>query len=125
MLGLEVTIGVMLALSYLFPLLSPPPPHPFPLTFPPFLSPFISPSPISSPPHPFPPAPPPPPPPPHPDTQYMVLYEAVRHGKIDSFISALSSGMSVDCRDKYNKTPLMVASSHGRIDVVKFLLDKG
>lgn len=55
----------------------------------------------------------------------MVLYEAVRHGNMESFVTALASGQSVNARDKYNKTPLMVAASHGRADMVKFLLEKG
>ena len=54
----------------------------------------------------------------------MLLYEAVRHGNLESFMSAMASGLSVNCRDKYNKTPLMVAASHGRVDMVKFLLER-
>lgn len=59
------------------------------------------------------------------ERQYIHLYEAVRHGDIESLMSALASGLSVDCRDKYNKTPLMVACSHGRLDVARFLLERG
>ena len=55
----------------------------------------------------------------------MLLYEAVRHGNTESFLSAMASGLPIDCRDKYNKTPLMVAASHGRLDVVTFLLERG
>ena len=55
----------------------------------------------------------------------MLLYEAVRHGNMESFLTALTSGLSVNCRDKYNKTPLMVAAAHGRVDVARFLLEKG
>ena len=55
----------------------------------------------------------------------MKLYEAVRHGNLESIQSALATGLSVDCRDKFNKTPLMVASGHGRVDVVEFLLERG
>lgn len=55
----------------------------------------------------------------------MAIYEAVRHGNMESFLTALANGLPTDCRDKYNKTPLMVAASHGRTDVVKFLLEKG
>jgi ankyrin repeat protein len=44
---------------------------------------------------------------------------------MESLMSALSSGLSVNCRDKYNKTPLMVACSHGRLDVARFLLERG
>ena len=59
------------------------------------------------------------------ERQYMNIYEAVRHGDLESLMSALAGGLSVDCRDKYNKTPLMVACSHGRLDVAKFLLERG
>ena len=59
------------------------------------------------------------------ERQYIHLYEAVRHGDMESLMSALASGLSVDCRDKYNKTPLMVACSHGRLDVARFLLERG
>ena len=61
----------------------------------------------------------------HTERQYMNMYEAVRHGDMESLMTALASGLSVDCRDKYNKTPLMVACSHGRLDVAKFLLERG
>lgn len=59
------------------------------------------------------------------ERQYINVYEAVRHGDLESLMSALATGLSVDCRDKYNKTPLMVACSHGRLDVAKFLLERG
>ena len=55
----------------------------------------------------------------------MKLYEACRHGNLDSLDAALRSGLPIDARDKYNKTPLMVACAHGRSDVVKFLLKRG
>ena len=82
-------------------------------------------------PHPHPPhlPPPPPPPPPHilthAERQYIQLYEAIRHDDLESLQTALSSGMPVDMRDKYNKTPLMIACSHGRLEVAKFFLDRG
>ena len=55
----------------------------------------------------------------------MKLYEACRHGNLDSLEAALRTGLPIDARDKYNKTPLMVACAHGRSDVAKFLLDRG
>ena len=61
----------------------------------------------------------------HAEKQYMLLYEAVRHGNMESLLSALQYGLSEDCRDKFNKTPLMVAASHGRVDVARLLLDRG
>lgn len=59
------------------------------------------------------------------DQQYVALYEAVRHSDLCSLESALASGIPVDHRDKYNKTPLMIACSHGRKDVVQLLLNNG
>ena len=55
----------------------------------------------------------------------MKLYEACRHGNLDSLDAALRTGLPIDARDKYNKTPLMVACAHGRTDVAKFLLERG
>lgn len=59
------------------------------------------------------------------DQQYLALYEAVRHSDLCSLESALASGIPIDHRDKYNKTPLMIACSHGKKDVVKLLLNNG
>ena len=56
----------------------------------------------------------------------MQLYEAVRHSDMDSLRSALElEAIGVDVRDQYNKTPLMVAVAHGRVDVVQYLIDRG
>lgn len=59
------------------------------------------------------------------ERQYINLYEAIRHGDMDSLETAFQSDLSPDCRDKYNKTPLMVACAHGRSDMARYLLDKG
>ena len=61
----------------------------------------------------------------HPDHQYVQMYEAIRHGDLESLLSALAEGIPVDCRDKYNKTPLMVACAHARPEMVKFFLERG
>ena len=55
----------------------------------------------------------------------MKLYEAARHGNFESLTTALKEGLSADARDRYNKTLLMVAAAHGRVDVVRYLLEKG
>ena len=61
-----------------------------------------------------------------PDREYMELYEAVRHSDLESLRSAVEQeAVAVDLRDKYNKTPLMVAVAHGRVDVVEYLVEKG
>ena len=61
-----------------------------------------------------------------PNREYIQLYKAVRHGDLESLRSALELGaINVDIRDQYNKTPLMVACAHGRLDIVSFLIDRG
>jgi hypothetical protein len=61
-----------------------------------------------------------------PNREYIQLYEAVRHGDMESIRVALESGViDVNMRDQYNKTPLMVACSHGRLDIVSFLINHG
>ncbi len=59
------------------------------------------------------------------DHRYIQIYEAVRHGDITSLLTAFSHGVEIDSRDKYNKTCLMIACAHGRIDIVKLLIEKG
>ena len=59
------------------------------------------------------------------DHRYIQIYEAVRHGDTDSLLTAFSEGIETDSRDKYNKTCLMTACAHGRIDIVKLLIDRG
>ncbi|XP_010614311.1 ankyrin repeat and EF-hand domain-containing protein 1 isoform X2 [Fukomys damarensis] len=46
-------------------------------------------------------------------------------GDLASLKKAFESGIPVDMKDKYYKTPLMMACASGNIDVVKFLLEKG
>ena len=61
-----------------------------------------------------------------PNREYIQLYKAVRHGDLESLRAALELGaINVDIRDQYNKTPLMVACAHGRLDIVSFLIDRG
>ena len=62
---------------------------------------------------------------PPPEREYMLMYDAIRHGDMDSLLTALAHGLDTDCRDKYNKTPLMVACAHGRTDMAHFLIDRG
>ncbi|XP_005672755.1 ankyrin repeat and EF-hand domain-containing protein 1 isoform X2 [Sus scrofa] len=46
-------------------------------------------------------------------------------GDLASLKKAFESGIPVDMKDNYYKTPLMTACASGNIDVVKFLLEKG
>ncbi|KAM9249264.1 ankyrin repeat and EF-hand domain-containing protein 1 [Dugong dugon] len=46
-------------------------------------------------------------------------------GDLASLKKAFESGIPVDMKDNYYKTPLMTACASGNIDAVKFLLEKG
>ncbi|XP_003476616.1 ankyrin repeat and EF-hand domain-containing protein 1 isoform X2 [Cavia porcellus] len=46
-------------------------------------------------------------------------------GDLASLKKAFESGVPVDMKDRYYKTPLMMACASGNLDVVKFLLEKG
>lgn len=61
----------------------------------------------------------------HPDRMYMNIADAAKNGDYESLKNAFQRGSTADTRDKYYKTPLMVACATGRIDMVKFLVDNG
>ena len=61
----------------------------------------------------------------HPDKMYINLNDAVKHGDLDSLKDAFNMGTNVDTRDKYYKTPLMVACAYGNMDVAKYLIESG
>ncbi|XP_052770216.1 ankyrin repeat and EF-hand domain-containing protein 1-like isoform X2 [Mya arenaria] len=61
----------------------------------------------------------------HPEKTYLNINDAARSGDFDSMKNAFQRGVSADTRDKYYKTPLMVAASSGNMEMVKFLLDNG
>ena len=61
----------------------------------------------------------------HPDKMYVNITDATKNGDLDSLKNAFQRGTSVDTRDRYYKTPLMVACSIGRLDMVKFLVEHG
>ena len=60
-----------------------------------------------------------------PDKAYMNLNIASKHKDIETLKDAFARGVSVDMRDKYYKTPLMIAAVNGRIDMVQFLVENG
>ncbi|KAK3583308.1 hypothetical protein CHS0354_038919 [Potamilus streckersoni] len=60
-----------------------------------------------------------------PEKTYININDAVRSGDFDSLKNAFARGTPVDTRDKYYKTPLMVACGIGNIDMVKFLVENG
>ncbi|NXU17228.1 ANKE1 protein, partial [Pardalotus punctatus] len=56
---------------------------------------------------------------------YMDINYLVRAGDYVSLQKAFDQGVPVDIKDKYYKTPLMVACASGNIVLVEFLLEKG
>lgn len=61
----------------------------------------------------------------HPEKTYININDATKDGDFDSLKHAFQKGTPVDTRDKYFKTPLMVACSVGNMDMVKFLMENG
>ncbi|MFH2064371.1 MAG: ankyrin repeat domain-containing protein [Pseudomonadota bacterium] len=53
------------------------------------------------------------------------IHEAAMKGKIDSVKEHLAAGEEVDARDQYGKTPLILASSWGHLDIMELLIEKG
>lgn len=61
----------------------------------------------------------------HPEKMYININDATKFGDFDSLKNAFQNGTSVDTRDKYYKTPLMIACANGNFEMAKFLLDNG
>ncbi|CAH8476725.1 unnamed protein product [Schistosoma turkestanicum] len=60
-----------------------------------------------------------------PKRQYISFHSAALHNDMDSIRLALSEGYNIDTRDKFYKTPLMVAAHHGNLDVAIELIKLG
>ncbi|KAM6163791.1 ankyrin repeat and EF-hand domain-containing protein 1 [Rhynchocyon petersi] len=60
-----------------------------------------------------------------PGKAYANINFITKAGDLASLKKAFESGIPVDMKDDYYKTPLMTASASGNIDAVKFLLEKG
>ena len=58
------------------------------------------------------------------EKSYVNIFDAIRQGDVDSFHLAIRRGTSIDIRDRYNKTPLMVASALGQVEFIRTLLAK-
>ncbi|CAF4332790.1 unnamed protein product [Rotaria socialis] len=60
-----------------------------------------------------------------PDPQFIHINNAVYRGDLHTLIDAFKSGVPVDIRDKFYKTPLMIAAANGDLETTKFLLQCG
>lgn len=60
-----------------------------------------------------------------PDKQFVNMNDAAKFGDLDSIKHALRRGYSVDTRDKYYKTPLMMACQRGNLEMAKALIEYG
>ena len=61
----------------------------------------------------------------HPERTFVHLSDAANRGDLHTLLDAFKKGLSPDMRDKYYKTPLMVAASHGDLKTSKFLIECG
>ena len=61
----------------------------------------------------------------YPEKEFVGVTNAVFHGDLHTVLDAFKRGLPVDIRDKYFKTPLMVAAANGDLKAVKFLLQCG
>ncbi|XP_002738132.1 ankyrin repeat and EF-hand domain-containing protein 1-like, partial [Saccoglossus kowalevskii] len=60
-----------------------------------------------------------------PEKAYMNINNAAKMGDVESLKRAFWEGRNVDTRDKYFKTPLMVACHYGNFEMVQFLVENG
>eukprot|EP00795_Rhopilema_esculentum_P010503 gene10503-19218_t len=60
----------------------------------------------------------------YPDKTYMSVTGAAKISDLETLKNAFLRGTPVDQRDKYYKTPLMVACLEGHIEMVKFLIEQ-
>ncbi|CAF3869297.1 unnamed protein product [Rotaria magnacalcarata] len=60
-----------------------------------------------------------------PDPQFIHINNAVYRGDLHTLVDAFKSGVPVDIRDKFYKTPLMIAAANGDLETTNFLLQCG
>lgn len=59
----------------------------------------------------------------HPEREFVKITNAAHNGDLHTLLDAFKRGLPVDARDKYFKTPLMVAASKGDLETCKFLIE--
>ncbi|XP_060946997.1 ankyrin repeat and EF-hand domain-containing protein 1a [Limanda limanda] len=60
-----------------------------------------------------------------PEKVFVNVNDSVKSGDLESLDLAFSKGVSVDVRDQFYKTPLMVACSTGNFEMAQYLLNHG
>ena len=60
-----------------------------------------------------------------PEKSYVNITEAAKYSDVETLRRCLERGTQVDTRDRFYKTPLMIAASVGNVDTVRFLLESG
>ena len=53
------------------------------------------------------------------------MSDATKHKDLETLKDALARGMDIDIRDKFYKTPLMIACADANIEVARFLVERG
>jgi len=54
----------------------------------------------------------------------LSLHQAATEGQLDIFKQHIESGMDIDMRDEAGHSPLLLATQHGRISIIKYLLKR-
>jgi ankyrin repeat protein len=60
-----------------------------------------------------------------PKPSLTIIFDAIYENNIETIDKLLREGIDVNMRDKYQNTPLMIASAYGKIGIVKRLLKAG
>lgn len=60
-----------------------------------------------------------------PDKAFVNISHAAKNGDLNTLLDAFKRGLPVDIRDKYYKTPLMLAASKGDVKTCNFLISCG
>ena len=53
------------------------------------------------------------------------IFEAVKNGDLSELKRYMADGGDIEVRTSINETPLIWAASHGHLEIVKYLVEKG